>query len=121
VTLDGVGVDRDLLAAEVPELLSCTAWSLEDAQGDGEDRRHLRLGQPPAVGMGDHADEGRDDEARAHCFDVVERAEHADVGGLEADLLVRLPQRGRQQIAVLLGMVATAGKGDLPAMVRQEV
>src|SRR5262249_60232848 len=71
--------------------------------------------------MRDDAHEGRDDEAGGDRLDVVEHSEHPGIGRLEPDLLVRLAQRGRPQVAVLLGMMTTAGEGDLPAMMRQEV
>jgi len=66
------------------------AWSLEDAQGTVKIAA-TSAGTAPAVGWGTTR-RRRDDEARAHRFDVVERRARG-VGGLEADLLVRLPQR----------------------------
>src|SRR5204863_166262 len=75
---------------------------------------------PEVVGVRYHAHEGRDDEAGGHRLEVVERTEEADVGRVEADLLVRLAQRGRGQVRVL-GIVAAAGERDLALMVRQEV
>ena len=47
-------------------------------------------------------------------------AEHLDLERLEADLLVRLAQRGRRRIGIA-GLGAAAGKADLPRMVVQVV
>jgi len=69
--------------------------------------------------VGRDADEGRDDEAGGYRLDVVERAEEADVGRVEADLLLGLAQRGRGQIRVRVGMVAAAGERDLALMMGQ--
>ena len=68
--------------------------------------------------MGDEAHVRGDHELGRHRLDVVERSEEADVGRIEADLLLRLAQRRRHEIDVA-GMAAAAGKRDLPLVVAQ--
>ena len=58
--------------------------------------------------MRDDADERADEEVRAERVDRLERTEHVDVRGLDADLFLGLAQRGREQRRVGVGDVTPA-------------
>src|SRR5262249_54866567 len=99
--------NRNLTTVEVPQLLALDAGRGQVVHGDGEDRVHFARTGAPRVGMRDHADHGCDAEARRHGLDVVEAAEHANVGGAQSDLLVRLAQRGGLGVGVAFVPAAT--------------
>src|SRR5262249_28691930 len=78
--------DRDLPAVEIPQLLALDTRCDEVVHRNREDGVDLARARPPRIGMRRHADDGRDAEARRDGLDVVEAAEHPDVGGVQADL-----------------------------------
>ena len=92
----------------------------EDVQRDGEDGLHLgRVGlQAQLSGVGDVADEGVDAKAGDEGSGGRQFLAELDSGGVEADLLLRLAQRGGGQIGVAL-VPAPAGKRDLARVAAQ--
>ena len=66
----------------------------------------------------DEADERHDQDRRDERVHRRQRAEHLDVDGRQAKLLVRLAQRGRGEVAVL-GVLQAAGERDLARMPRE--
>src|SRR5262249_15006532 len=108
--------DRHLSTAEVPQLLALDPGRDQVADRDGEDGVDLAWAGTPLIRVRCHADDGRDVKARSHGLDVVETAEHADVRGVQSDLLLGLAQRGRLGIGVAL-VAAPARKRYLALVV----
>ncbi len=82
---------------------------------DAHDLRSVGVELGPGV---EQPDEGSEHEAGRDGGETVELSDDVDVVGIEADLFVRLTQRGVAQRAVPLRFELPTGKGDLAAVRR---
>jgi hypothetical protein len=99
-------VDGDAAADEAPHPVALA----EHVEREGEDGLDLgRIGlQVELAGIGDAADEGVDAVTGDEGLGRLERLAELDRGGVEADLLLRLAQRGGGEVGVVL--VAAAAR-----------
>jgi hypothetical protein len=104
----GVGTQRNTPANEGAPGVAVAQL----AHRDLDHRGNLRLGGVPRLAGGDEPDEGIDRESRRDGRGRLQGTEDLDAGGIQADLLAGLPQRGMTQVAIL-GIPAAAGEGDL--------
>ena len=107
-----------LAALPVDRLLEMVGRFEQEGERHLEDVGHLaRHAARAAVSGGDHAEHRRDLVAGDGAIAVGD-ADHVDGGARQADLLLRLAQRGGDR-AVVVGIDPAAGEGDLPGMLAQ--
>src|SRR5947208_3067461 len=94
-----------------------TFWFEQSGDGHREHRRSFQWVETKFIRCRYNPDEGRDDEIISRC-DLIESSEHADMSGIDADLLMTFSQRCCQLIAIP-SIDSPARKRNLPAMVIQ--
>lgn len=104
-------------APDQPAHRVALAQEVEREGEDGLDLRRVRA-QVELSRVRDVADEGVDEVVGDEGPGRRQRLADLDLGGVEADLLLRLPQRRRLEVGVVL-VAAAARKGDLTGVAAQ--